>query len=504
MKKVFVFLGLACTIGMASCDDKDEKDVALTDITVTPSSVRGEVGSITTLKATAVPEGAAATFVWTSQNEAVATVDQNGAVTIKSVDSTTVTVASGSISKTVPVVGIIVTIPLVSITVTPATVERPVDDTVRIVATPSPANADGVNFVWTSTDEEIAMVDGTGLITITGVGSTTVIVTSGSVSSTVEVKGTIKGVSVLNAEGEESGQATPGSVFQLNAVVAPEGLGLAPDKWESSAPDIAEVDQTGLVTVKDVGIATITAFVGDFSGAYTLSTVSPLDQAYGYWTFDDPTSWGKATKGSDLDILGTINQVDGPSAANLAIEGVRGERTMSWNHEKSDADSPKEWTFMWDARFFATRTYFSLYWNGVDGDCCLFVRWRKDSFSDAKLPDVVYPNDTPLLTIGRGGYVPIMEPLEEGTWSPWFRIIYTFQISADGTFTLTCYIDGKKLFYDNMNHNMWWNEGKPIYFSTDAGDTGGDGDDAPYPIASIAAWDRMLTEQEIAFLGSVK
>ncbi|MDR1501854.1 MAG: Ig-like domain-containing protein, partial [Prevotella sp.] len=201
MKKVFLFLvlGLICTIGMISCgeDDKVGGDVALTSIPVNPPSLSLVVGGQQQVTATAVPkEATGVSFKWSSSDEDVATVSQNGIVVAKAVGTATITVESGNVKETVPVTVTAEVIPLVSISVNRPKITKAVDDTAQVIVSATPPNASGVTYTWASANKDVATVDTTGIITIKGVGTTTITVsgtgTEGSATTPIEVIGTIK------------------------------------------------------------------------------------------------------------------------------------------------------------------------------------------------------------------------------------------------------------------------------------------------------------------------
>ncbi|MDR1169553.1 MAG: Ig-like domain-containing protein [Prevotellaceae bacterium] len=536
MKRVFLFslMTLVC-IGMASCGDKeDEGGVPLTGITVSPPSLSLTVNNMMQLTATPVPGNATGvSFEWSSANESVATVDQTGLVTVLKLDSTVVTVRSGSISTDVPIKGVVRTVDLVGIdikaanVVVTAPIVLPLDDSVRLIAAPVPENATNVTLAWTSADTEVATVDPTGLVTITGIGSTTITVTSGTVSKSVNVTGTIKGVTVQDASGEAAGIAGIGAMRQLSAIIDPAGTGDIA-VWTTSNPNIATVTDLGEVTVVGEGIVTITATVtvtgGTFSADYTLSTGELFDLAIGYWTFDDPENPGKATKGTDLIINGeltivngptpvkygsgdgeVVTEVDVPSAGNIAVMGKKGDHTLEWQHQQTPV--PRTFTMMWDTKFFGYRQYYAMYWNGQDNDANWFFRWRWQNYGDnenEKDPRDDAAEEKPRLTAGRGDYFQIAE-LPEGEWTPWWRVVLVIEVSADDTGTWTAYVDGKKIQSGRELGVLWmfaWHENLPIYFLSDG--SGNDGDDGIQPVASIAVWNKALTEQEVASLGGVK
>jgi uncharacterized protein YjdB len=512
MKKVFMFLTLACLVGMASCSKDDDGGKTLTEIKVQPTSISLVKGNSQKVTATPVPSDApGVTFTWASANTSVATVANDGTVTAVAVGTTTVTVSSGPVKTDIPVTVLTDEVPLVSIGVEPTTVSLPVDDSVTIVTTKSPTDATGVEFTWTSANEEIATVDVTGKIKIVGVGETKVTVSFGSVKTEIPVTGLVKSVTLVDVDGEVSGNAAVGDNLQLSVVTYPANTGLTPDadSWKSSDELIATVSKTGLVTIIGSGYATISATVNGVSGEYVVSTQSALDDAFGYWRFDDVTNIGKATKGTDLFIHGNVSVVPGPSGTNWAVEGTVGERNLEWKHEQRD--DPMEFTFMWDTRFYGINQYYSFYWNGSADDASFFARWRQADWLDWSTGEAgaVIKENVGQLQIGRGYYPPVME-LAEGDTSRWVRVITTFMLNKEEmTGFHNTYIDGKQVTsnmnarYDQLGWNSYSGEETPSMFFLADGH-GNDGDDSVHPMAAIAVWNRVLTEQEIATLGKVK
>jgi hypothetical protein len=557
MKKVFLFLSLAlvCTIVMTSCGKEDEgtKDVALTGINVSPASVKTTVGNSITVTATPVPENATGVnFEWTPADPTKATVektaDGKGKITIVALGTTTVTVSSGSVKKEITVEGVISINPLIRIDVNPTEIAKTVDDSVQVTASPYPPDADNLgDYVWKSDDTTVAVVNPEGWIYITGVGTTKVTVTNGEVKTEIPVTGSIKGITVVDLDGRTSyDEAIVNTTLQLKVVILPERLNdldLIPDKWESNNDEVASVDQyTGLVTLKSKGVAIITATMpGGEQNYYTVGTGSILNEAYGYWRFDDTLNFGKATKGSDLEIIGDVHVVEGPSATNVAVEGTKRQRNFKWLHEKPAQPLNPEgtnneyadvagFTFMWDTRFYdIDRAYYSLYWNSEGNDASFFVRYMKSYKRKPLVPfesDVEYENEyewTNTMVIGRGSYYPFypLEPSDNTSLSPWMRLVVTYNIANENDGNYTVYVNGKVVEYTldgntkylrgaglGTNWRFMWLVNKPIYFEADGGGgtelDGGDGDDTAHPIAAIAVWDRALTEDEVSLLGGVK
>lgn len=202
MKKVFLFLiiGLVCTIGMTSCDNgygKDPGDVSLTEIKSNRESIRENIrtGPVeVTVSLDPVPANATdVDFKWESQDPSVATAGPGanlgeGKVTILKIGSTVVTVRSGQVSKEIQVEGYIHVEPLIGIrwsvvinneSITLSPLVLPVGSTVNVLALPDPVNAntlesDNLTLVWESDNANVAKVDQTGKITVTGKGTATI------------------------------------------------------------------------------------------------------------------------------------------------------------------------------------------------------------------------------------------------------------------------------------------------------------------------------------------
>jgi uncharacterized protein YjdB len=537
MRKVLL-LALVCLVGMTGCknEDDNEKEVVLTGIKVNPATFQNKVGTSVTVTATPEPADAElGTLTWVSSNTDVATVTDDGTITIQSVGDATVTVSSGSISSNIAVKGIDNPVLELRVSEEQENITLAVDDSVKIVVTAYPADADNIgDYVWTSADENIATVKPDGTVVIRNVGTTTITVTMAGLSKEITVTGIAAGIKVVDNKNAGSSVVYVGLIKQLYIVLLPERIDEAfnegADSWSSNNTSVATVDATGKVIIVGEGTATITATLGELTATYTVSTGHPLGTAYGYWTFDDPAQWGKATFGSDLTVQGTVSQVDGPSPENIAIEGTRGQRNLVWLHEKPEGGLPNGFTMMWDTRFHQTlegNPYYCLYWNGgVGSDASFFVRsWATASWGRDGM------EWTNVLNIGKGGYYPWYfasedeiptEPGIEGTkLTKWVRLIVTMDLLPDndeGKYSV--YVNGEVVSYPTTEgtayvrgismDGIWrftWGHDRPIYFDADGGGDGlegGDGDDTAHPIAAIAVWDKVLTEEEIAILGGVE
>ena len=146
-----------------------------------------------------------------------------------------------------------------------------IGNTLQLTATTVPYYADDKTVSWESSDDSVATVDSTGMVTAVSVGTATITVTTrdGGFTDACEITTDIERISVygLTISGCPVGLLQTGDTHQLTANVAPED---ATDKgvtWSSSNTQVATVDENGLVTAISQGSVAITATTHD--GGFT-------------------------------------------------------------------------------------------------------------------------------------------------------------------------------------------------------------------------------------------
>ncbi len=221
-------------------------------------------------------EVAGAEFSWASSNDAVATVNESGLVTAADNGTATITATAGSASGTATVT---VAQEVTAVAVLPAADTLvALGDTVRLVAEATDAGGHevaGAEFSWASSNDAVATVSTSGLVTAVGNGTATITAMTGSSSGSgaVAVMQVPDSVAVLPAEATI---AALGDTLRLAAEafdandhsVAGEEF-----SWESDAPSVATVSTSGLVTAVGNGEATITASVGEADGSVAIRVV---------------------------------------------------------------------------------------------------------------------------------------------------------------------------------------------------------------------------------------
>ena len=257
---------------------------AIAEITVTPGSATlvavGATQPFAAVARDADGEVVEATFTWTTDDGAVATVDGSfGVATAVATGATTITASakgmSGAASLTVAEGGLFVE-------VTPASVTLPAIATTRLFSATardaSGAAVAGAAFSWTATRPAVVSVDDAGLATAVTEGTGLVIAETGGVADTAEV-----GVAMVTAIAVEPPTATLAALgaTQQYTAVARRANGDAVDgvefTWTSSDESVATVNPaTGLATAVADGDATITARTGALSDDATLTVAQAV------------------------------------------------------------------------------------------------------------------------------------------------------------------------------------------------------------------------------------
>lgn len=261
--------------------------VQVKTIQLTPDNWSGEEGESFKIEATVDPEDASDKgLVWSSSDESVATVDDDGNVKALAVGEAVIlaTAADGSgISATCSVSVAAKVIPVESITISKETAVLKVGECVSLTATVLPDNATDKKVIWSSDNPSVATVDAEGNVTAISIGTANVTVMSGDCSANcaVNVIATMVESIILtpdNWSGEE------GESFKIEAVVMPVDATDNTLVWSSSDESIATVDSEGNVAVLKVGTCVITASAADGSGIYAECVILSVDGVDGIFS----------------------------------------------------------------------------------------------------------------------------------------------------------------------------------------------------------------------------
>lgn len=216
-----------------------------------------------------------------------------------------------------------------SVTVSPSPVSGAVGQSAQFTATAKDAYGNvlsGQSFVWTSSDSTIVEVNASGYGTAVGVGSATLRATDGTVSGTASASVSGDAVAAI-AVSPTSLVGAPGQQATLTAKLTDaSGTVLTGRRvlWSSSAPSVAKVDTTGLVTAVAAGSATITAYSEGLHATAAVNISSTTVTAPG--TVTNLAVSGTTDSSATLTFTQVTNGAGG--AASYEIRYATG--TISW------------------------------------------------------------------------------------------------------------------------------------------------------------------------------
>lgn len=164
---------LTATVGSVSATCKITVDeIGVESVELSQTEAELNVGESMELTATVTPEDAAdKTVVWASEDDAVATV-VDGVVTAVAVGETNITATAGGVTATCAVKVLPVAVEDVEVSQSEASLG--IGATLQLTATVTPENATNKNINWSSSDEAVATVDESGLVTGVAEGEATI------------------------------------------------------------------------------------------------------------------------------------------------------------------------------------------------------------------------------------------------------------------------------------------------------------------------------------------
>lgn len=235
-------------------------------LTIEPLQFELSKGDTLQLVATLEPNDSNEAVIFSSSNDDVCTVDEDGLVTatgggyciIECVTEDCKVTCQGTVSVSAS-----------GITLNPDSVALTVGNTREINVVFSPADATNKSVTWESSDPTIASVSD-GIVEALRAGTCTITATSEdggySATCTLYANAATDAISVLPV----SAELDVGYTMQLNATTIPAGC---PVTWGSSNTNVARVDQNGLVSGLEIGMCYIVATSGRYSARSTIQTL---------------------------------------------------------------------------------------------------------------------------------------------------------------------------------------------------------------------------------------
>lgn len=231
-----------------------------------------------TLHAVVLPEAADnKAYHWESSDEAVATVDENGIVTVHNSGEAIISaVTEEGVYKAECVIKAGILSTGIALDITEKTLNK--GETLTLTEHVTPAETSNQSVTWTSSDPEVASVDENGVATALKTGEAVITAKTNDTGLTAECRiqviTPVKGVKIT----AETNEVIKGETLQLKAVTEPEDADNQNVIWSSDDESVATIDETGLVTAIACGTAVITAETqeGGYKDTYEIQVINPL------------------------------------------------------------------------------------------------------------------------------------------------------------------------------------------------------------------------------------
>ena len=315
---------------------------AVTEVTL-PDEVTIAINKVATIMPTILPKTAKnKKLEWASEDESIAIVTAQGGIKGISNGSTLIYARTTDGSNLEAKCKVTVVVPVLALKSVIPSINVPVHkQSEPISLLVSPENASIQTVTWTSSDESIATVNEDGEVTGIKGGTVTITATSDEKPITgnpksVSIKVTIvEPVSKIALEKKEY-RIAKGSTQKLVADVLPESASIKKVTWNSSNPDIVSVNQTGYLTAKKVGTATITCEATDGSDACASCDVTVYQRVTGLTL--STTQRVLITKGKTKNLSATVFPKDATnkklkwSSSNTYVASVGDYGTLTANH----------------------------------------------------------------------------------------------------------------------------------------------------------------------------
>lgn len=271
---------ITATVGTHKAECTVTVNAKLTGIKVTPAKVTVEKGQTANLSVAYLPADTTdeKAVTWKSENENVATVDENGVVTAVAGGTTKIVATATANDKITAVCEVKVPIHTESIELNKTEIiGLRKGDTEKLTVSFKPANTeDSKEVKWTSSDSTVASVDKNGVVKGLKEGEATITVTTADGKHTASCVVKVKEVSI-DLDKVELAQDTPntllkGQQHKIKVVFNQdeEPTETATYEYKSLDESIASVDANGVVTALKAGQVMFEITVKASSGSMTI------------------------------------------------------------------------------------------------------------------------------------------------------------------------------------------------------------------------------------------
>ena len=262
-------------------DQDDDKNIAVTTVSLDKISLTLEVGESYTLVVTVSPNNATdKSITWSSTNSSVATVS-GGKVTAKSEGATTITATAHNGKSVSCIVTVnepapeVIEVTSVSLNKTSLTFE--IGESETLTATVLPSNATDKSVTWTSSAQTVVTVEDGKVTTIeSGTATITATTSNGKTASCMitVIEPALEVIEVTSVSLDKTSLTLEiGESETLTTTILPNNATDKSVTWTSSDQSVAIV-ANGKITAVASGIAMITATASDGKAATCMVTVN--------------------------------------------------------------------------------------------------------------------------------------------------------------------------------------------------------------------------------------
>lgn len=265
MKKLYLLIIISSLV-LIGCTKKVES------VTISPEEIELNADNHETyqLKVVVDPKSATKQLTWTSSNEFVATVNDNGIVQSKDIGECTITAQAGDKSANCLVIVYDATTTLQSITFTDASKTISVGQSEKLTYSLKPSFLHP-KLTWASSDNNIVKVSENGTITALAEGTATITATHKDITGTCKI--TVKSTTISLNKTKDT--LAVEDKMQLTATTSPS-ISSSFIKWTSSNTTVAKVDSTGKVTAIAKGDVVIKATIGKKEATCNIHVASAI------------------------------------------------------------------------------------------------------------------------------------------------------------------------------------------------------------------------------------
>lgn len=219
-------------------------------------------------------------LVWTSEDPAVASVSDDGKISALACGETVITATSTN--------GIhdSVTVRISEIKASSLEIDGPdsilLGETATLSGVFVPVNTTDQRIEWSVNNPSVASVSDEGVLTTKNAGTATITATQKDVSAVYTIEVLPIDVEEIIITASAKGAINKEDTIELYAEVLPQNATYPEITWSVSNPEIASIDENGVLTALKGGTVTVIATSADgFSSEYEVRVSSPLAVAIG-------------------------------------------------------------------------------------------------------------------------------------------------------------------------------------------------------------------------------